>query len=74
MDLDLIVKILGWTMFVAPVVVFVVLSGYMVWGAAQDDEVIMALAMAGLASFGIGFAILLFVYLTDFSVTAMFAL
>jgi hypothetical protein len=67
MDLDLVIKILGWSMAIAPIVVFNVLSAYMVAGAAQDDEVIMGMLMAGLGSVGLGVAILLFVYLTNFS-------
>jgi len=67
LDLDFIIKIIGWTMAVGPVAVFVVISAYMVAGAAKDDETIMMMVMAGMGSFGIGLAILVMIYLTDFS-------
>lgn len=67
MNLDFFIKVLGWAMALSPVLVFLVISGYMVWGAAKDDETIMALVMLGLGMFGIGAGILLIVYLTTFS-------
>jgi hypothetical protein len=71
-SLDTLIKILGWTLFVGPIFVSILLSGYMVWGAAKDDEVIMGLVLAGMSSVGIGIAVLAFVYFTDFSIASMF--
>lgn len=69
---DILIKIIAWTLFIGPMIVFVVLSGYMVWGSAKDDEMIMGFVMAGLASVGIGAAVLAFIYFTDFSIATMF--
>lgn len=67
--LDFFIKVLAWTMFVAPIITFVTLSGYMVMGAAKDDDVIMGLVVAGGSIFGVGAVILFLTYMTDFSLT-----
>ncbi len=65
--LDFFIKVLAWTMFVAPMITFVVLSAYMVMGAAKDDDVIMGLVVAGGSIFGVGAVVLFLTYMTDFS-------
>ena len=72
--LDFFIKVLAWTMFVAPPLTFVVLSSYMVLGAAKDDDVIMGLVVGGTSIFGVGGAVLFLTYFTDFSLTRFFGL
>lgn len=67
--LDFFIKVLAWTMFVAPMITFVVLSAYMVMGAAKDDDVIMGLVVAGGSIFGVGAVVLFLTYMTDFSLS-----
>lgn len=68
MDLDLAVKVVAWAMTVTPVTVFVVISFYMMWGAAEDDDSIKGLIMLGLGIFSIGAVLLGLSYFTEFSV------
>jgi len=66
MPLDIGVKILGWGMTIVPAVIFVVISGIMIWGAGEDDEVIRGLTLLGVAIFGIGLIVLALAYFTTF--------
>ena len=66
MGLDLAVKIIGWAMTIVPLTIFIVISGYMVWGAAEDDEVIKALVLLAIAIFAIGLTIIVLAYFTTF--------
>lgn len=66
MSLDLAIKLIGWAFVGVPVVVFLAISGVMVWGAAQDDEIIKAIVMLALSVFAIGLLILVVAYFTTF--------
>ena len=72
MDLDFLIKVVGWSFTIGPVAVFLVISSYMVAGAAKDDEAIMAMVMAGMGAFGVGVCILIVMYLTSFSINNIF--
>ncbi len=72
MNLDLIIKIIAWVMSITPVVVFIIVSSYMIKGAAEDDETIMGLVMLAVTIFGIGVAILTLTYFTDLTVASLF--
>lgn len=67
MDLDLALKVIAWAMTVTPVTVFVVISFYMMWGAAQDDDSIKGLMMLGIGIFAVGAILLLMTYFAGFS-------
>lgn len=67
MDFDLAVKVVAWAMTVTPVTVFVVISFYMIGGAAEDDDSIKGLVMLGLGIFSIGAVLLGLSYFTGFS-------
>jgi energy-converting hydrogenase Eha subunit E len=66
MSLDLAIKFIGWVFAGVPLLVFLGISGTMVWGAAQDDEVIKAVVMLALSVFAIGVLILVVAYFTTF--------
>lgn len=68
MDLDLALKVIAWAMTVTPVTVFVVISFYMISGAAADDDSIKGLVMLGLGIFAVGSILLLMTYVAGFSV------
>lgn len=65
MTLGLLVKMIGWAMAGIPVTVILVISVYMIIGAAGDDDAIKVLVMLGIAMFLIGVVILALVYFTD---------
>ncbi len=67
MQLDTIFKALGWAMAITPLAVFLMITFYMIRGAAKDDSVVMGLVLLGLAIFGIGVGILIIFYLADFT-------
>ncbi len=72
MNLDLVLRIIAWVMAITPIVVFIIVSSYMIKGAAEDDETIMGLVMLAVTIFGIGVAILTLTYFTDFTVASLF--
>lgn len=67
MDLDLALKVIAWAMTVTPVTVFIVISFYMMWGAAQDDDSIKGLIMLSLGIFAVGAILLVMTYVAGFS-------
>ncbi|OGL95171.1 hypothetical protein A2348_02510 [Candidatus Uhrbacteria bacterium RIFOXYB12_FULL_58_10] len=67
MDLDLALKVIAWAMTVTPVTVFLVISFYMMSGAAEDDDSIKGLIMLGLGIFSVGAILLLMTYFAGFS-------
>ncbi len=67
MDLDLALKVIAWAMTVTPVTVFLVISFYMMAGAAADDDSIKALIMLGIGIFAVGAILLLMTYVAGFS-------
>ena len=70
-----VLKFVGWVFAITPLVIFVAVSGFMLWGAGNDDGVIMALNMLAITFFVMGVIILLLVYLTGiFDTGTVFAL
>lgn len=65
MTLTLTIKILGWVMALAPLVVAMGVSFHLILGAADDDGDIKALITLGFAVTLLGVAILLLSYFTD---------
>ena len=65
MDLELALKVIGWAFAGTPVLVFTIVSFYMIMGAAGDDDLIKALVMLGTAIFLIGTILLVVLYMTD---------
>jgi len=63
--LEFAIKIFGWAMALAPIVVALGVSANLILGAANDDEEIKALVMLGFAITLLGATILLLVYFTD---------
>jgi hypothetical protein len=68
MDLDLALKVVAWAMTVTPATVFLVVSFYMMAGAAEDDDAIKGLIMLGLGIFAVGAILLVMTYFAGFSV------
>lgn len=64
-DLELIVKVLGWILLIGPVAAVISISTYLIMGAAKDDETIGGFVMLGLSLFLLGGAMLALVYFTD---------
>lgn len=64
MTLAGILKFVGWVFALAPLITFLAISGFMVWGAGKDDGTIMALNMIGITIFLIGVILLVLVYLS----------
>ena len=60
-----VLYMVGWAFSIIPVLVFVVFSAKMIWGASGDDEVVRAIVLAGVAMFFIGIILLLMMYLTN---------
>ena len=56
---------LGWIFTIVPLLVFLVISIIMIWGAGKDDELIKALTFMGIAIFLMGAVTLVIVYLTN---------
>lgn len=67
MDMNLAVKVIAWAMTLTPMTVFVIISFYMMAGAAEDDESVKGLLMLGLGIFFIGLILLIMAYFTHFS-------
>jgi hypothetical protein len=67
MDLDLALKVIGWVMSLTPMVVFVVISFCLIWGASKDDDSIKGLVMLGVGIFSVGMIILVMTYVAGFS-------
>ena len=67
MDLDLALKVVAWAMTITPVTVFVVISLYMMMGAAEDDDSIKGLIMLGVGIFAVGAFLLTMTYFAGFS-------
>ena len=65
MSLIMVLKIIGWVFTVAPVLIFVVISAYIIRGAMGDDDAIKSLVMIGFTFFFLGLIILLLIYLTN---------
>ena len=65
MTLINVLKFLGWVFAGIPILAFLSISIFVIWGAAKDDEIIMAIALLGITVFVIGAILLLLVYLTD---------
>jgi hypothetical protein len=65
MDLKTIMMFLGWIFTIVPLLVFLVISIIMIWGAGKDDELIKALTFMGIAIFLMGAVTLVIVYLTN---------
>ncbi len=65
MTLDLALKVIGWALTATPLVVFLVISFYVIMGAAGDDDLIKALVLLGVVIFFIGAILLVLVYLTN---------
>jgi len=65
MSLELILKIISWAMLATPLIVFLIISGYMIFGAASDDDEIMALVILGFTLFFMGTGMLALLYFTD---------
>ncbi|HBK33642.1 TPA: hypothetical protein DEP34_01045 [Candidatus Uhrbacteria bacterium] len=61
----LAVKIISWFLFLTPLIVFLGLSIHMLRGIMEDDAIIKALTMLGIAFFLIGAILLLLIYMTD---------
>lgn len=72
MDFDLAVKVIGWAMALTPLTVFVVVSFYMMSGAAEDDDSIKGLLMLGVGIFALGVILLAASYFTNFSTSWFF--
>jgi len=68
MNFDLALKVIAWAMTLTPVTVFLTISFYMMWGAAQDDDDIKGLIMLGIGIFGIGAFLLIITSVAGFSV------
>ncbi len=71
MDLDLALKVVAWAMAITPLTVFIVISAYMMLGAAEDDDSIKGIMMLGVGIFVIGAGLLAMTYFAGFS-TAWF--
>lgn len=67
MDFNLALMVIAWAMTVTPVTVFIVISFYMMWGAAEDDDAIKGLIMLGIGIFAIGAILLALTYFAGFS-------
>ncbi len=65
MTIEFILKFLGWAFLLVPTIVFLSISFLMIKGAGNDDALIRALSLIGLAIFLIGAITLVLVYLTD---------
>ncbi len=65
MQLELVLKIIGWLFVLGPTITFISISFYMIRGAAEDDVTIMALVLIALALFVMGAILLLLLYLTN---------
>lgn len=60
-----VVKIIAWFLFATPLLVFLGLSIWMLRGLMEDDAIIKALTMLGIAFFLIGTILLVLIYMTD---------
>ncbi len=67
MNLDLALKVVAWAMAITPLTVFIVVSFYMMMGAAEDDESIKGIMMLGIGIFTVGSALLAMTYFAGFS-------
>jgi len=66
MTLSLVMKFFGWIFTIVPLLVFLIISVTMIWGAGKDDGLIKGLTLMGIAIFLIGAITLAIVYLTNF--------
>ena len=65
MELSNVIKVIGWSFSVTPLVIFVGVGVFMIKGAMKDDELIRSLVMICSAFFFIGVIMLLLIYLTN---------
>ena len=65
MNLELMLKVIGWGMVATPIGIFLMISVYMVAGVANDDPTIMSAVMLGVLVFLLGAGILLLTYFTN---------
>lgn len=65
MSLKLFITIAGWVMVAGPVLLFLFISFHMLKGLAQDDDLVLAVAMLNLAIFIIGGGLLVLIYFTN---------
>jgi hypothetical protein len=65
MSLRLFITIAGWVMVAGPVLLFLFISFHMLKGLAQDDDLVLAVAMLNLAIFIIGGGLLVLTYFTN---------
>lgn len=65
MTLETVVLLVGWFLFLTPIVMYLFITTRIVIGAAKDDDMIMALLGLGLTVSTLGGGALLIVYLTD---------
>ena len=65
MTIEFVLKFLGWAFLLVPTAVFLGVSFQMIKGAGEDDALIRALSLIGLALFLIGAITLVLVYTTD---------
>lgn len=65
MSLRLFITIAGWVMVAGPVLLFLFISFHMLKGLAQDDDLVLAVAMLNLAIFIIGGGLLVLTHFTN---------
>ena len=65
MTIETLLIFLGWIFAIVPLLVFVVISTIMIWGAGKDDDLIKALSLMGIGIFLMGAITLALVYLTN---------
>ncbi len=64
MNLENIIKGIGWVFTLTPIVVFIGIGVVMIKGAMKDDELVRSLVLLAIGIFFIGVILLLLIYLT----------
>ena len=65
MNLEPVIKVIGWILVSLPVLAFLIAGIKIVGGLMEDDGFIKMLVMSAFAIFGLGAIILILIYLTD---------
>lgn len=65
MNLEVVIKVIGWILVLLPVLAFLIASFKIMAGLMEDDGFIKMLIMSSFAIFGLGVVILILIYLTD---------
>ena len=65
MTIETLLIFLGWIFTIVPLLVFLVISTIMIWGAGKDDDLIKAFSLMGIGIFLMGAITLALVYLTN---------